>query len=136
MSHGTERVALTVVSDTKVLEELKWWQQGDAALETCDMIEARQGNRRKEEVLRQLETWWGGGPARLLQRYARRRRWQRRKGLSLRNDDGQGEVSSSIELVRDRPRVSFCLPASPSKPRGAVSVRAARTRRAVRLQLS
>lgn len=58
MSHGTERVALTVVSDTKVLEELKWWQQGDAALETCDMIEARQGNRRKEEVLRQLETWW------------------------------------------------------------------------------
>ena len=107
MSHGTERVALTVVSDTKVLEELKWWQQGDAALETCDMIEARQGNRRKEEVLRQLETWWEAALHGSFSATLDAGDGNGAKDFSLRNDDGQGEVSSSIELVRDPPKLAL-----------------------------
>ena len=47
-------VVITEVSDAAALEELKWWQQGDTALEQAEVIEARQGNRRKQEVLEQV----------------------------------------------------------------------------------
>ena len=47
-------VVITEVTDAAALEELKWWQQGDTALEQAEVIEARQGNRRKQEVLEQV----------------------------------------------------------------------------------
>ena len=98
-----ERVALTVVSDASQLEELKWWQQGDTALETANMIEARQGNRRKEQVLKELEGWWEAALLGSFSATLDRGDGEGARHFSVSNDDGQGEVcdrdTGSIERV-------------------------------------
>lgn len=92
-------VVITEVSDAKALEELKWWQQGDAAMETVDAIEARQGNRRQREVLDQLEQWWTAALHGSFTAHLDAGDGDGGKDVSFDNDDGQGQLKA---LSRER----------------------------------